>query len=83
MKKYLLVLLIILSLCIVAFAGIPTKDTLETMDYVFQAQPFINVPAKDSIDLTTMDYAFQAQPFVSPVSVGEVTTNILFIFQNF
>jgi hypothetical protein len=34
------------------------------MDYAFQGQPFVDVPAKSDIDLKTMDYAYQAQPFV-------------------
>lgn len=43
------------------------------MDYACQAQPFVDVPAKDTIDLQTMDYSYQAQPFVrNPLTVGEV-----------
>lgn len=34
------------------------------MNYAFQAQPFINIPAKVSIVLTNMEYAWEAQPFV-------------------
>jgi len=45
--------------------SLPTKTDLQTMDYAFQAQPFVNVPAKSTIDLTTMDYAYEAQPFVA------------------
>lgn len=33
------------------------------MDYAFQGQPFVCVPASSSIDLKTMDYAYLAQPF--------------------
>jgi hypothetical protein len=44
--------------------ALPTPDNLKTMDYAFQGQPFVDVPAKDSIDLKTMDYSFQGQPFV-------------------
>jgi len=40
---------------------------LITMDFSFQAQPFINITAKDTIDLETMDYAFQGQPFVTMI----------------
>jgi hypothetical protein len=43
----------------------PTKTDLETMDYAFQGQPFVNVPARSDIDTTTMDWAFQGQPFVT------------------
>ncbi len=44
--------------------ALPTPDNLKTMDYCFQGQPFVDVPAKDSIELDTMDYVFLAQPFV-------------------
>jgi hypothetical protein len=42
-----------------------TPTNLETMDYAYQAQPFVDVPSKSAINLETMDYAYQAQPFVS------------------
>jgi len=41
-----------------------TPTQLATMDYAFQGQPFVDVPAKDAVDIKTMDYAYQAQPFV-------------------
>jgi len=44
--------------------ALPTPDNLKTMDYAYQGQPFVDVPAKDAVDLKTMDYAYQAQPFV-------------------
>ena len=44
--------------------SLPTPDNLKTMDYSFQGEPFINIPAKSSIDLMTMDYALQGEPFV-------------------
>lgn len=50
--------------------ALPTTDDIKTMDYGFEGQPFVNVPAKD-IDLTTMDYAFEGQPFVSNPFAGE------------
>ena len=51
--------------------ALPTPDNLKTMDYVFQGQPFVNVPAKTGLSLQSMDYAFQAQPFVpNPEVVG-------------
>ena len=45
--------------------ALPTADNLKTMDYASWGQPFVDVPAKSSIDLKTMDWAYQAQPFVS------------------
>jgi len=44
--------------------ALPTPDNLKTMDYAYQGQPFVDVPAKDAVDLKTMDYAYRAQPFV-------------------
>jgi hypothetical protein len=35
------------------------------MDYAYQAQPYIYVPAKTGLNLATMDVSFQAQPFVT------------------
>lgn len=43
---------------------LPTPTDLTTMNYVYQAQPFIDIPAKSTVDLKTMDYVYQAQPFV-------------------
>ena len=59
-----------------------TKAELQTMDYAFKGQPFVYVPAKDSIDLLTMDYAFQGQPFVSGIEAegGLVVNAVLFGF---
>jgi hypothetical protein len=46
--------------------SLPTAVDLQTMDYAFLGQPFVNVPAKFGIDLKGMDYAFEGQPFVAP-----------------
>jgi hypothetical protein len=45
-----------------------------TMSYAFEAQPFVNVPAKSSIILTNMEWAWLAQPFViaQPPSGGVI-----------
>jgi hypothetical protein len=48
--------------------ALPTPTQLKTMDYAYQAQPFVYVGAKSTIDLKTMDYAYQAQPFVANYS---------------
>jgi hypothetical protein len=69
--------------------GLRTKLDLCTMDYSFHGQPFVSIPAKDSIELETMDYSFHGQPFVSGIATGEepeppeAETNVLFIFSNF
>lgn len=44
---------------------LPNKADLETMDFAWQAQPFVYVASKDSIETDNMDYAFQAQPFIA------------------
>jgi hypothetical protein len=44
--------------------SLPDAADLKTMDWAFQGQPFVDVPAKSTIVLGTMDRAFQAQPFV-------------------
>ena len=63
MIKLLLTILLVFLLINVVMA-LPTKGDLETMDFSFQGQPFVELPSKDNIDLETMDYAYQGQPFV-------------------
>jgi len=53
------------------------------MDYVFQAQPFVDVPSKDAVDIKTMDYAYQAQPFVRNYGEAEAEFNALFFGTEF
>ena len=55
--------------------ALPNSTDLQTMDYSFNGQPFVNVPAKSGIDTTTMDYSFQAQPFVTNPYPTVVTVN--------
>jgi len=62
--------------------ALPTPDNLKTMDYVFRGQPFVDVPAKDSIDLETMDYAYRAQPFVTVMYPPSISTSTFFLFFN-
>jgi hypothetical protein len=56
--------------------ALPTPDSLKNMEYAFQGQPFVNVPAKSGIVLSNMEYAFQGQPFVGNESGGGVVTAI-------
>ncbi len=44
--------------------ALPKQADLLNMEYAFQAQPFLDQPAKSSIELMNMEYAWQAQPFV-------------------
>lgn len=50
--------------------ALPTPDNLKTMNYAYRAQPFVDIPAKSTIDLKTMDIAYQAQPFVRNYGVA-------------
>jgi len=45
--------------------ALPTITDLKKMDIAYQGQPFVYVPAKNTIILRKMDYAYQAQPFVA------------------
>jgi len=66
--------------------ALPNKTDLQTMDYSYQGQPFVNVPAKSSIDLTTMDHSYQAQPFVgnpAASSPAVIIYNAVFFGCNF
>lgn len=51
----------------------PTKTDLQTLDYSYFGQPYVQVAAKPGIDLDTLDYSYFGVPFVG-TSVG------LFIF---
>jgi len=62
---------------------LPTPDNLKTMDYAFQAQPFVDVPSKDAVDVKTMDYVWQAQPFVRNYGEAEAEFNALFFGTEF
>ena len=67
MIKLLLTILLIFLLAFSVMA-LPNKADLETMDYSFKGQPFIEVPAKGGIDLETMDYVYQATSFVGGIA---------------
>lgn len=43
--------------------SLPTKSDLQTMDWSFRGQPFVRVPANDSIDTDTLDWSFHGQPY--------------------
>lgn len=60
---------------------LPSPDNLKTMDWVYQAQPFVDVPGTSEIDLKTMDWVYRAQPFVSNYSevVEAVRTDRFFL----
>jgi hypothetical protein len=45
--------------------ALPSSSDLDSMDYAFQAQPYVSVPTKCNLSLKSMDFAFQAQPFVT------------------
>jgi len=62
--------------------ALPTKSDLLKMDYAFQGQPFVEVPAKSGINLATMDYVFQAQPFVGGIALVK-KKNVIFMGSNF
>ena len=49
------------------FYGAPagTNKVLSGLSFVLDAQPFVYVPAKKSIDLMTMDYSSTGGAFVS------------------
>lgn len=54
--------------------GLPIPADIVKMDYAFEAQPAVFVPAKGEIATQTMNYAFEGQPFVTVP--GVVITNV-------
>lgn len=55
--------------------SLPTSTDLLTMNYSFLGQPFVNIPAKSTINLLTMDYSYLGQPFVSNGAATVTTIN--------
>ena len=45
--------------------ALPIKSDVETMDYSYQGQPFVDIPGRSDVDTTTMDYSWLGQPFVT------------------
>lgn len=53
--------------------ALPTSTDLQTMDYSYAGQPFVNVPSKATIDTGTMDWSYAGLPFVTnPPQIGPV-----------
>lgn len=49
----------------------PTTTDVKSLDYPYQGQPFVRVPAKDGFNTNTLDYPYQGQPFIAqPDSSG-------------
>lgn len=44
--------------------SLPEKADLETLDYAYHAEPFVNTGSKSAVDLTGLDYTYHAEPFV-------------------
>jgi len=64
--------------------GLPTNDNILTMDFHYMGEPFVHVPAKDTIDTTTMDYHYKAEPFVVKTEAAiepiNINTNFFLFF---
>jgi len=56
--------------------ALPTPDDLKGMDYAYQGEPFVRLPAKTGLTLEAMDYAYQAEPFVVQLDASAVGTNM-------
>lgn len=53
--------------------SIPTQTDLVKMDYSYQGKPFVNVPAKRSVNLDSLDFSYQGQPFEGNPFGGRTT----------
>jgi hypothetical protein len=47
-----------------------TKADLQTLQYSFQGEPFVNVTATAAVDTTTLAFAYQGQPLFGFGGVG-------------
>ena len=48
----------------------PTKIDLQTLDYSYFGQPYVQVATKSGIDLDTLDYSYFGQPFWGTEEAG-------------
>lgn len=42
---------------------LPSANDLKTMDYSYNAQPFVCIPSKSSVNLTSLDFSYFGIPF--------------------
>ena len=57
--------------------ALPERSDLETMDFAYLAQPFVDVAGNSGIDTFTMDRVYLAQPYVTnPVGGAAPSTSI-------
>jgi hypothetical protein len=66
--------------------AIPNKTDLQTMDFSYLGEPFVDVPANVAIVTTTMDYSYLGEPFVTNPFGGSTppatNTSNFFLFFN-
>ena len=59
---------------------LPNRNNLDSLDYVYQGQPFVQVEAKTSFSIKTkkLDIVYRGQPFVaaSPPPSSNVYANV-------
>lgn len=55
----------------------PTSEELQTLDFSFNAQPFVSIAAKSSIEGD--DFSFDAQPFYVTPSASTTDTGTFFL----
>ena len=55
----------------------PTKTDLQTLDYSYFGQPYVQVAAKSGIDLDALDYSHFGQPFFGTEAGGGDPSSII------
>ncbi|HOR79239.1 MAG TPA: hypothetical protein PKZ40_07210, partial [Anaerolineaceae bacterium] len=43
--------------------ALPTKTDLQTLDYSFFGEPYVQVASKSGVELDGLDYSFFGEPF--------------------
>lgn len=50
--------------------ALPSSKDIQTMDWSYQGQPSVNVPANSTVITTTMDWSYAGLPFVTNPAVA-------------
>lgn len=53
--------------------ALPTSTDLQTMNWAYGGEPFVNVPTVSTVNTFTMDYAYSGEPFVTNPTVSGPT----------
>lgn len=59
--------------------ALPNKDDLDSLDYAYLGEPFINIEAK-SLNTQNLDYAYLGEPFVGATVAAAPPTGAFTVY---